>query len=278
MLTVGTAADDSSSGDVGGQVEQQGRLRDQAGRQRDTAAGRRDEHGGGRDNAADERDRLARRRNGWGFPADAGPDSDIARVMSAAESDRGHARVDRIAAANDRADASVDRHEALADRMAAARDRRQASLDGLTGTYNREAGLLELNRDLARAARSGQLIVVAFVDVDGLKAINDGRGHAAGDRALIAVADGLLAVLRPYDLVVRYGGDEFLCAAEGIDVHAARTRFTRVNELLTKAVPGLTVTAGLAKLRSGDSTDAVIARADADLYQQRKQRHRRDGQ
>lgn len=276
MSTDGTAADESRPGEVNGQVEQRGRLRDQAGRQRDTAAGRRDEDGGGRDNAADERDRVARRRNGRGVPADAGPDSAIAGMISAAEYDRSHAHVDRVAAANDRADASVDRHEALADRMAAARDRRHASLDGLTGTYNREAGLLELSRDLARASRSAQLMVVAFVDVDGLKLINDGRGHAAGDRALVAVADALQAALRPYDLVVRYGGDEFLCAAEGIDVHAARIRFTQVNELLTKAVPGLSVTAGLAKLRSGDSTEAVIARADADLYQLRKRRHRPD--
>lgn len=81
--------------------------------------------------------------SGLGRHADtpsAAPDSAIARVISAAEYDRSHAHVDRVAAANDRADAFVDRHEALADRMAAARDRRHAFLDGLTGSYNRESG------------------------------------------------------------------------------------------------------------------------------------------
>lgn len=110
------------------------------------------------------------------------------------------------------------------------------------------------------------------MDVDQLKALNDSQGHAAGDRALIAVADTLLAVLRPCDLVVRYGGDEFLCAAENIDLRAARSRFARVNQLLARAIPGLTVTAGVAELRPGESTESVIARADADLYQQREQR------
>ena len=274
MSTVGGTADDPRAGDGDGKVEQQGRLRDQAGRQRDTAATRRDDHAARRDEAADERDGVARRRNASHVPTDIDSNSDPhwAGLRSAAEADRGHAHVDRVGAANDRADAAIDRQEALADRMAAARDRRQAGLDGLTGTYNREAGLVELNRDLARASRAGQLLIIAFVDVDQLKTLNDSHGHAAGDRALIAVAETLLAVLRPYDLVVRYGGDEFLCAAEGIDVHAARSRFARVNQLLTKAVPGLTVTAGVAKLRLGESTESVVARADADLYQQRKQR------
>lgn len=91
------------------------------------------------------------------------------------------------------------------------------------------------------------------------------------------MADTLLATLRPYDLVIRYGGDEFLCATDGIDVHAARFRFIRVNELLATAFPGLTVTAGLATVRAGESIDAVIARADADLYRQRGRRRERSG-
>ena len=187
--------------------------------------------------------------------------------------DRDYAHLDRVGSANDRADAATDRQEALADRMAAARDRRQACLDGLTGVYNREAGRLEMFRDLARASRTGQPVAVAFVDVDHLKAINDTHGHAAGDHALIAVADTLTAALRPYDLIIRYGGDEFLCTAQGIDVHAARLRFAHVNEILDRTVHGVSVTAGVALLRPGESTEAVIARADADLYQQRRHHH-----
>ena len=259
------SAHDPSSGAAGGEIEAAGRLRDQAGRQRDTAAARRDDRAADRDDAAGERDRLARHRT----KDDDLVESDVrnAQLEVAAQSDRARAYGDRVAAANDRADAATDRQAALADRMAAARDRRQAAVDGLTGAYNREAGLLELGRDVARAARSGRLLIVAFIDVDHLKIINDEQGHAAGDRALITVADVLHTTLRPYDLVIRYGGDEFICAAEGIDLHAARLRFIRVNELLARA--GLSVTAGLAKLRTGDTIEQVIARADADLYQQR---------
>ena len=76
------------------------------------------------------------------------PLTDVAdpRVVRAVDSDREHARRDRVAAANDRADAALDRQTASADRTAAALDRRQACLDGLTGAFNREAGLLELGR------------------------------------------------------------------------------------------------------------------------------------
>ena len=270
--------EDAYGDDVAEKSEQQGRLRDQAARQRDAAAALRDDRGARRDEAAGIRDQLARRRtDALELPAAGGTtaaeDMEVLLVVRAADSDRVYSHVDRVAAANDRTDAALDRHEALADRMAAARDRRQACLDGLTGAYNREAGMVELNRDLARAARTGQLVVVAFLDVDHLKAINDTHGHAAGDRALIAVADALTAALRPYDLVVRYGGDEFLCAVQDIDVQGARLRFGRVNEHLARTANGVAVTAGVALLRAGESTDEVIARADADLYQQRQLRH-----
>jgi len=251
-------------------VVQPGPLRDQAGRQRDAAAQRRDEDGFLRDEAANARDRAAGRP---GEHRDR-PLTDVAdpRVVPAADSDREHARRDRVAAANDRADAALDRQKASADRTAAALDRRQACLDGLTGAFNREAGLLELGRDLARAARTEHMLVVMFVDVDHLKALNDTHGHAAGDRALIAVAETLLGALRPYDLVIRYGGDEFLCAVEGIDTRSARLRFAQIDRLLDEAVEGLTITVGLAQLQTGESSDDVIARADADLYRQRHQR------
>ena len=269
MSAVGQA--EESRRDDAEQADQQpGPLRDQAGLQRDAAAQRRDEDGFLRDEAANARDRAAGRP---GEHRDR-PLTDVAdpRVVPAADSDREHARRDRAAAANDRADAALDRQKASADRTAAALDRRQACLDGLTGAFNREAGLLELGRDLARAARTEHMLVVMFVDVDHLKALNDTHGHAAGDRALIAVAETLLGALRPYDLVIRYGGDEFLCAVEGIDTRSARLRFAQIDRLLDEAVEGLTITVGLAQLQTGESSDDVIARADADLYRQRHQR------
>lgn len=254
---------------TGGAVEEQGRLRDQAARRRDAAAHRRDEGGMHRDQVANTRDATARRRPERREQTDAaGIDS-----PEATEAERQLAALDRVAAAEDRSAAAADRQQALADRMAAARDRRSASLDGLTGTYNRYAGVLQLRRDVARAARAGHLLVVAFIDLDHLKMINDTQGHAAGDRALTAVAQALLTAVRPYDLVIRYGGDEFLCAVEGIDAAAARLRFSRVNQLLgDSGVDRVSVTVGLAEMQPGETPDALIARADADLYQQRRQR------
>ena len=78
---------------------------------------------------------------------------------------------------------------------------------------------------MRRARREGTSLVVAFVDVDGLKAVNDTHGHAAGDDVLRAVAERLRARMRSYDLLVRMGGDEFLCALPNITVAEARERF-----------------------------------------------------
>ncbi|WP_157695626.1 GGDEF domain-containing protein [Nakamurella panacisegetis] len=237
--------------------------RDQAGRQRDVAAVGRDEEGSARDEAASIRDEAASAR-------EERLAADQAALSSMARDDRLHARDDRTAGAGDRIDAKHDREEAAADRQAAAEDRYVASVDGLTGLCSRAAGLVELNLDMARARRAGHGMVLAFIDVDDLKGINDTLGHAAGDLLLQRVAHALKAALRPYDLVMRYGGDEFLCAIEGIDVAAARARFARVNRFLAEdGAGGGSVTIGLADLGDQESLPALIAEADADLYRQR---------
>ncbi len=161
---------------------------------------------------------------------------------------------------------------AVADRAAAADDRRLAAVDGLTGAYLRSAGLLELDREIARTRRTEEPLVLAFVDVDALKQVNDSRGHAAGDRLLTAVAASLKAMLRPYDVVIRYGGDEFICVMTGITLSTAATRFSIINSLLATAAENGSVTVGLAELSPGDSAYVLIGKADADLYAKRHQR------
>jgi diguanylate cyclase (GGDEF)-like protein len=143
-------------------------------------------------------------------------------------SEREQAADDREAGARDRVEASRDRERAAHDRSDAARERAAAGVDVLTGALARGRGLLDLRREIARARRSDGRLVLAFVDVDGLKPINDLQGHAVGDALLRDVAVAMRTALRSYDLVVRYGGDEFLCALAGTDVEGAGRRFDEV--------------------------------------------------
>ena len=94
----------------------------------------------------------------------------------------------------------------MTDRGASARERNVASLDALTGVLRRGAGLVELEREIARSRRTREPLALAFVDVDRLKGINDARGHAASDRMLLEVATTLKARLRNYDLIFRLEG------------------------------------------------------------------------
>ncbi|MEP6979465.1 MAG: diguanylate cyclase [Nakamurella sp.] len=186
--------------------------------------------------------------------------------------DRRSASDDRNSAASGRTHADNDRADALADRGSAARDRHHASLDELTGAYTRGAGFVELNREIARSRRIAESLVVAFVDVDHLKHINDTDGHGAGDHALIRVAEALRATLRSYDLVVRYGGDEFFAVLTGLDLATANERFKQVALKLAATSPAVSISLGLAELRSGDTATLLVARADDAMYRSRGRR------
>jgi diguanylate cyclase (GGDEF)-like protein len=194
-----------------------------------------------------------------------------------ADLDRDTALADRGAGASERTHAELDRNTALADRGASARERDDAAVDDLTGAYLRAAGFVELELEMARARRREQPLVLAFVDVDRLKAINDSLGHAAGDRMLIEVANTLRAKLRAYDLILRYGGDEFVCAISGLNIVDARKRLALVNAALAEAPAHGSVTVGLAELRPDDSADDLVARADAALYRERLLQRRASG-
>jgi len=96
--------------------------------------------------------------------------------------------------------------------------RREASRDGLTSLWNRKAILGILERELLRAERDRSPVGLIMIDVDHFKAVNDSRGHAAGDTVLRIIASGIAAVVRPYDSVGRYGGEEFLIVAPGCGI------------------------------------------------------------
>jgi diguanylate cyclase (GGDEF)-like protein len=125
--------------------------------------------------------------------------------------------------------------------------------------------LVELEREMMRAKRTGHPFVVAFLDVDGLKAINDSLGHDAGDQLLRRVVDCTRSQLRSYDLIVRFGGDEFVCGLSNLRQREATERFERINASLAEHDSSITV--GLAELEDGDSLVELIARADKALYE-----------
>src|SRR5207247_2469437 len=136
---------------------------------------------------------------------------------------------------------------------------------------------VELQREIARSNRSGDSFVVAFLDVDGLKHINDGQGHGAGDEVLRAVGEKLATGMRSYDLALRYGGDEFVCILPGFGIAEARARFNLLRADLASGSPPVSATFGLAELHAGEDGDGLIARADAALYDARRHERGDDG-
>jgi diguanylate cyclase (GGDEF)-like protein len=112
-----------------------------------------------------------------------------------------------------------------------------------------------------------------MVDANRFKEINDTWGHAAGDEALRAIAAGLTANLRPYDLVARWGGDEFAVLLPGLGASGASALVPRLRSAIGElevARPGtVSVSIGSATLREGEDLRAVLARADEDLYRQK---------
>lgn len=142
------------------------------------------------------------------------------------------------------------------------RMREHLALDELTGVLNRRAGIAALRNQIAQVRRSPEPeLAVAFVDLDGLKLINDRQGHAAGDTALSAVALALTSSLGRADAVFRYGGDEFVCVIEHLDLAAACRLVLQAWEEL-HARTRLSFSAGFAELRREDDAWRLIGRAD----------------
>lgn len=227
---------------------------------RDRTADDRDKTAQAVDDSAAERDMRSEDRD---LRAEARDERDGTVDVEAA-SDRAGARRDRQGAASDRRQAEDDRDAADTDRRLSAAHRESLLHDALTGTYRREAGVMELEREVVKAARTGEPFTLAFIDVDGLKAVNDADGHQAGDELLRGVADHIRAVVREYDVVVRWGGDEFVCGLLGLGLDAAVRRFEEMGRSL--GLSGSSATVGLAQARPGEDLDAVIARADASMY------------
>ncbi|HVN10537.1 MAG TPA: diguanylate cyclase [Kineosporiaceae bacterium] len=168
-------------------------------------------------------------------------------------------------------------HLGLALNNAIAHDRleRLAAVDPLTDAYNRRFGLGRLREEFSRAVRAEGPLAVLMVDLDHFKAVNDTYGHLVGDRLLRAVAGTCRRVIREGDVLVRYGGEEFLAVLPG----AGATDVREIGERIRRAVAEtavedgavrvqVTVSLGGATFRDGaDSPDALVELADRALYE-----------
>ncbi len=198
-------------------------------------------------------------------------------VRARAASDRAKAAADRLRAAHDRKQAMEARESAAELRAAAALDRaaseterRLAGIDELTGADLRGVGLMAIERELQRARRIKRPLVVVFVDVNYLKRVNDTQGHLAGDALLRRVADTLRAKLRSYDVIVRFGGDEFVCALPGLTPTAASQRLAGLISSLEANGEPAPISYGMAELEDDDDLDRLIGRADEALIATRR--------
>jgi diguanylate cyclase (GGDEF)-like protein len=143
--------------------------------------------------------------------------------------------------------------------------RTAASTDPLTGVANRRAWEAEAERNLARAARTGEPLSFAILDLDDFKKVNDRQGHGAGDVLLRDLTAGWSRRLRRADLLGRYGGDEFVLCLPATDKEGTWDVLAQLQETHEFAW-----SVGVATAGPGDTLVSVLERADADLYLQKR--------
>ena len=149
----------------------------------------------------------------------------------------------------------------------------QASHDLLTGALNRKGMAEALERETARAQRSGTRLCLALLDLDDFKRLNDSWGHLAGDAALQHLATVAKTALRPQDALARYGGEEFVILLPDTDPDDAVEVVRRVQRELTTQLfmSGserllITFSAGVTQMHSEENFEQAIERADQAMY------------
>lgn len=147
--------------------------------------------------------------------------------------------------------------------------RQEAALDPLTRIANRRT----FDRMCHQWLEADRIqFILALIDLDDFKTINDTHGHSVGDKVLLAVAQALRSSLRSSDLVARFGGDEFAVLLTGLTLRQAEVRLQSVATQLASAsvIPGegsgITVSCGVSEVSAGDTVDSLIHRADQALY------------
>jgi len=181
-----------------------------------------------------------------------------------------------VAIARHRAEAELlHRERAL---VQYARSLRTRSLeDELTGLYNRR-GFLALSRHLLKASQRHQrACALLFIDLDGLKRVNDSQGHAAGDQLIRDLAGILMSTFRKSDVVARLGGDEFVVLSVESESAGGASALSRLRTALREhnAIPGVTpiaISVGVAvpDPEIPESVDSLLKRADAEMYKEKR--------
>lgn len=151
--------------------------------------------------------------------------------------------------------------------------RREARRDSLTSLWNHKAIMEILERELLRAERDPQPVGVIMIDVDHFKAVNDSRGHVAGDAVLRIIAGGIAAMVRPYDSVGRYGGEEFLIIAPGCRLgetwelaERVRAHVASCSIMAGGSAVHVSLSLGVATGDRAADLEQVLQAADAALY------------
>jgi diguanylate cyclase (GGDEF)-like protein/PAS domain S-box-containing protein len=151
--------------------------------------------------------------------------------------------------------------------------------DALTGLLNRGAFVDGLQRFLVRSTRDDGHGVLMYVDLDNFKAVNDTKGHQAGDDALLKVRDILVQHTRPTDLIARLGGDEFALWLNGADLAIAKTRAGQFLDRMKELGPysagphrplGMSVGIAVWTRETGETLDGLLARGDAAMYEAKR--------
>ena len=152
-----------------------------------------------------------------------------------------------------------------------------AYIDALTGVANRAFTEITLRAKLEELERYGWPFGVLFIDIDHFKEVNDGHGHEAGDRVLATIARTLAGNARSFDLVGRWGGEEFLVVAVNVDETKLGALAERFRLLVAgSAAPSgggdiaVTVSVGATLARPGDDPATVVKRADTAMYESKR--------